>query len=355
MNTRTRALLAAAAAVATLAFAGAALAANSGSVGVSHTPQTLANAQSTTIHIALPQTDDPIAAINVYVGAGYAAKLDQAAGTNIGTVDATAFSHTAGLTLPLNGPVTTDSPGGYTSQSTACARTPASAAVWILNLSVAGQTLKLPLFVTPTAGAEQALGAYKLSVCLTPWDIPESLGGAPQGAQVLDVRFTVNNVFTTPTSGSLVKWETLFTPYNPGKGTANAAGTFEARAFVPLPIILGVKASYAKKTNTWTLSGKATEGGLAVPSLPLRVARGLSATRLVSKGTAKTTASGTFKVTGKLVPKKTTYFQVSGSVLERDYTATGCQTPLTSVAPAGCVKATLSPWSAKSVVVRVKP
>ena len=55
------------------------------------------------------------------------------------------------------------------------------------------------------------------------------------------------------------------------------------------------------------------------------------------------------------MPRKTTYFQVSGSVDERDYTATGCQSPLSSVAPAGCVKATLSPWSAKSVVVRVKP
>jgi hypothetical protein len=355
MNTRTRALLAAGAAVATLALAGAAMAANSGSIAVWHTPQTLANGQSTTIHLSLPQTDDPIAAINVYVGAGYAAKLDQPAATVIGAVDATAFSHTVGLALPLTGTVATDAPASYTAQSTACARTPTSAAVWILNLSVAGQTLKVPVFVNPTTGAEQALGAYKLSVCLTPWDIPESAGGAPQGAQVLDVKFTVNGIFTTPTSGSLVKWETLYTPYNPGKGTANAAGTFEARAFVPLPIILGARVSYAKKTHTWTLTGRATEGGLAVPSLTLHVARGLSAGKLTPRGTVKTGATGTYATRGKLVPRKTTYFQVSGSVDERDYTATGCQSPLSSVAPAGCVKATLSPWSAKSVVVRVKP
>ena len=355
MKTRTRALLAAGAAVAALALAGAATAANSGSIAVWHTPQTLANGQSTTIHLSLPQTDDPIAAINVYVGAGYAAKLDQPAATVIGSVEATAFSHTAGLALPLTGTVAADTPASYTAQSTACARTPTSTAVWILNLSVAGQTLKLPVFVNPTTGAEQALGAYKLSVCLTPWDIPESAGGAPQGAQLLDVKFTVNGIFTTPTSGSLVKWETLYTPYNPGKGTANAAGTFEARAFVPLPIILGARASYAKKTHTWTLTGRATEGGLAVPSLTLQVARGLSAGKLTSRGTVKTGATGTYTTLGKLVPRKTTYFQVSGSVAERDYTATGCQSPLSSVAPAGCVKATLSPWSAKSVVVRVKP
>ena len=54
------------------------------------------------------------------------------------------------------------------------------------------------------------------------------------------------------------------------------------------------------------------------------------------------------------MPKKTTYFQVSASVGERDYTSTGCQSPLTPFAPAGCVSATLSPWSAKSIVVKIK-
>ena len=68
----------------------------------------------------------------------------------------------------------------------------------------------------------------------------------------------------------------------------------------------------------------------------------------------KTGAGGTWKPSGKLTPKKTTYFQVSATVGERDYTSTGCQSPLTPFAPAGCVSATLSPWSAKSIVVRIK-
>ena len=65
----------------------------------------------------------------------------------------------------------------------------------------------------------------------------------------------------TPTGAGLLKWETLFTPYNPGKGTPNAAGTFEARAFVPVPISLALHATYAKATNTWKLSGSASEAG----------------------------------------------------------------------------------------------
>ena len=54
-------------------------------------------------------------------------------------------------------------------------------------------------------------------------------------------------IFTTPTGAGLLKWETLFTPYNPGKGTPNAAGTFEARALVPVPILLGLSANSETK------------------------------------------------------------------------------------------------------------
>src|SRR5712691_999941 len=284
----------AAAAIATLVFANAALAANSGSIAVWHTPMVLNGSQSTTIHVSLPQTNEPIAAINIYLPSGYGVNLGQAPSTNLGSVDAQAYSHTASLLLPLSGTVATDSPSKYTTQSTACARTPASAAVWILNLSVAGQTLMVPLYVNPTAGAEQTLGAYKLSICLPPWDIPESAGGAAQGAQLLDAKFTVNGVFTTPTGGGLLKWDALFTSYNPGKGTANPAGTFEARAFVPLPIILGLQASYKKPTKTYTLTGRASEGGLPASGFTVAIARGTTEKALKQVASVKTGTNGSF-------------------------------------------------------------
>ena len=87
MRTRFRTALVAAAALATLAFANAALAANTGSVTVWHTPQTLASSQSTTVHVNVPQTTDPIAAVNIYSGTGYTLNTSQAAGTQIGNVD----------------------------------------------------------------------------------------------------------------------------------------------------------------------------------------------------------------------------------------------------------------------------
>jgi hypothetical protein len=352
MTGRLRTLLIAVAAVATLAFANAALAANTASISVWHTAMVLAGSQSTTIHVSIPQTTDGIAAINIYVPSGYGATLGQAANSTIGNVDATALAHDGGLTLPLSGPVTTDDPAKHV---TDVCSPGTNAAVWNMNLSVAGQTLVLPIYVNPTSGAATALGAYNLKICLPPWDVPPGTPGRSfQGAQVLDAKFTINKILTTPTGAGVLKWETLFTPYNPGKGTPNLAGTFEARAFVPVPILLGLRASYVKKTNTWKLSGSAKEGGLPVSGLAIKIARGLSATKLAAKGSAKTSSSGAWSASGKLTPKKTTYFQVSATVGERDYTSTGCQSPLTPFAPGGCVTATLSPWTAKSVVVRVK-
>jgi len=346
-------VIAALTAVAALAFAGGALAANTGTLSVSHDPTVLAGSKSTTIHVSLPQADQPIAAISIYAPSGYQTTLSQAAGTTIGTVDATAFSHTAGLVLPLSGNVVTADPASFADKSAQCTGSPTSAAVWVLNLSVAGQTIQLPVYVNPTAGPEQALGAEKISVCLPPWDVPESLGGAAQGAQVLDVRFTVNGIFTTPTSGGLLEWDGLFTPYTPGTGKPNPTGTFEARGFVPLPVVLGLRPTYFSKSNTFRLSGKLTEGGLALPSLTVHISRGIKPTRLTQQSSTRSKADGTYRTAGHLHPRKTTYFRINASMPEHDFAA-GCQNPApATVAPAGCVSAKLSAWSVKSAVLKL--
>jgi hypothetical protein len=357
MRTRSRIAIVAAGAVAALAAATAAFAANTASIAVWHTPMALANSTATTIHVSVPQTTDPIAVVNIYSAAGYSVNLSQAAGATIGTVDATAFSRDNNLTLPLTGNVVTSDPTTAANRagSAQCTQLPQSQAVWIMNLSVAGQTLAIPIYVNATTGApDAALGPYRLSICLPPPDVPQGTPGrAFEGAQLLDAVLTTNGVFTTPTSGGLAKWDALFTPYNPGKGTPNVAGTFEARGFVPLPTIITVSAKWkSKKTHTFTVSGKVTEGGNPAAGLTLTVLRGTSSSSLPRIGSATTSATGSYSFTGKGAKKKTYYFQVLGSTGERDFTATGCTSP---AAPGGCVKATLSKWSGKSVIVRLKP
>jgi hypothetical protein len=360
MRTRFRAVISAAAVSATLVLANAALAANTGSVSVWHTPQTLASSQSTTIHVRVPETTDPIAAVNIYSGTGYTINMSQAANTQIGTVEAVALSRDNNLTLPLSGSVVTSDPAAAANKagSAQCTGIPQSQAVWIMNLSVAGNTLAIPVYVNDTTGApDQPLGGYRMTICLPPPDVPVGTPGrAFQGAQLLDAKLTLLNVFTTPNAGGLIKWETLFTPYNPGVGTVNRVGTFEARAFVPMPIILGIHVKYIKKTNTWKLNGRVTEGGRPVTIKLLRIYRGLSPSKLTARTTTKTQPNGLWSSAGHLQPKRTTYFQIGTAAVERDYTAQGCLNPaIPAFAPAGCASATLSPWTAKSVILKLVP
>jgi hypothetical protein len=346
-------LIAAAAILAGLILAPGAFAApNSSSISVAFDPAKLGSSSSTTIHVNVATTSDAVAQINIFAPTGVAANLSAAAGTKIGSVDATAIAHDqGGLTLPLSGDVVADNPATHTAD--ACSPG-TNQAVWNMSLSVAGQTLVIPIYVNPTTGAAAALGAYNLKICLPPWDVPVGTPGrAAFGAQLVDARLVLNSIFTSPTTAGTGVWEMITTPWTPGKGTPNPAATWESRGVVPLPVVLTITATYNAKKNTWTLSGKLTEGGQPVPNFTVRIARGPGSKSLPKQSSATTSASGTWKASGKLSPKKTTYFQARASAQERDFTQAGCQNPATAVAPAGCTSAKLPAWAVTSVVVRV--
>jgi len=105
MTKTLRTAFVAAAAVATLAFANAALAANTATFSVWHTPMVLAGSQSTTIHFNIPQTTDGIAVVNIYVPSGYGATLGQAAASTIGRTGSTQGERL--VTIPASTPTTT--------------------------------------------------------------------------------------------------------------------------------------------------------------------------------------------------------------------------------------------------------
>jgi hypothetical protein len=353
MSRTTRAALVTGVMGAMLAYGSGAFAANTGTLAVWHTPMTLGGSSSTTIHVSLPKTSDPVVRLAIYAPDGYGTTLNQPAGAKIGTVSATAYSHDTQLTLPLDGTVNTDDPAKYTAN--ACS--PGThAAVWLLNLSALGQTLQVPLYVDATTGSETLLGAYRLIICLPPPDVPQGTAGRSAfGAQLLDAQFTVNGVFKTPSTGGALRWESLFTPYNPGQGTPNLAGTFEARALVSLPVSLTLAATSTKKNGAYGLKGKLSEGGIPAAGFAVSILRGTSPTKLAKAGAATTKSDGSWSSTGRLQSKKTTYVKATAGTKERDF-AQGCQNPLpATLAPAGCASATLAAWTASSAVVRVKP
>jgi hypothetical protein len=317
-----------------LALAGNALATQKLSVKQSTT--------SLTIKVSQAQTDPQPLRISIYVPTGYTINTSAAPGAKIGSTSGTVFSRDANIPLPLSGdvvvvPPDTNAPG--------CDPVP-HIAVWNLALSVAGQSINLPVHVDQLSGAEAALGAYKLVVCLAPDDVPVGTPGrSPNGARLLDATFTVDNVFTVPAGQSI--WKTITTPW--AGGAPNAAGTVETRAFVADGTV-----TLAKKVNVAArlvkFSGKVTQAGAAVA--------GANVTLLVngkSAGfSARSNASGNFSIVLKKKGKKTTStFQARATVAERDITSIGCASPTPGI-PGGCVSATASPFTAVSAKIKIR-
>jgi hypothetical protein len=317
-----------------LALAGNALATQKLSVKQSTT--------SLTIQVSQAQTDPQPLRISIYVPTGYSINSSAAPGTKIGSTTGTVFSRDANIPLPLSGdvvavPPTTNAPG--------CDPVP-HLAVWNLALSVAGQTINLPVHVDQTTGADAALGAYKLVVCLAPDDVPLGTPGrSPNGARLLDATFTVDNIFTVPAGQSI--WKAITTPW--AGGAPNAAGTVETRAVVGNGTV-----TLAKKVNAprrlVKFTGKVTQSGTAVS--------GAKVTLLVngkSAGfSARTNGSGSYSIVLKKTGKKTTStFQARTTVAERDITTTGCASPTPGV-PGGCVNATASTFTAVSAKIRIR-
>jgi hypothetical protein len=337
MKTLSKLAVLAVAGTAALALAGNALAVQK--LEVSQTSTSL------TIKVSQTATDQQPAKITIYVPTGYSINTSAAPGTKIGTTSGDVIARDLGsITLPLAGdvivvPPTTNAPG--------CDPVP-HVAVWNLALSVAGQTINLPVHVDQTAEPEAALGPYKLVVCLGAADTPPSAPNhAPNGAQLIDATFTTNSIFTVPAGPNV--WKAITTPYAPGTGLPNIAGTVETRSIVaPGTVTIAKKVTNAKK-RVIRISGNVSQGGAGVAGEQVSLL--LNGNTSIFK--ARTSGSGNYSVTLRKKGKKsTTTFQARVTVGERDVTTTGCASP--SLPGVACVSATAGGFTAVSPKIKVK-
>ena len=254
-------LVVAAAAAGMLVFAGAAFA--------TYQPKLVVSSSNghARIGVVVGATDDPTAKTTIYVPNGYGVATP-APGTTLGTVTATAAAlDLGGSVLPLTGALVAIAPNPSTiAASQACGVSPTQ--TWDLHLSAAGQTLDIPLFVVSTIGPEAASGfVSKLVVCLPPPDVPVGTPGRSVfGAKLLSATFT-SSAIADPTAKDDYRWTSLFTPYTPTKGTANAAGTVEVQSVRHLPVALTAKFTAkrvkvrGKAAKRITIRSKATANG----------------------------------------------------------------------------------------------
>jgi hypothetical protein len=233
MRRTTRLALFAVAALSALGFASSALASFAPKLIVSSsTPQAAGSGGPVRIGVVASNADDPTARVQIYIPTGYQVATPTA-GTKLGTVTATAAAaDLGGAILPLTGELDAIPPNA--AAAALCGVTPTQ--TWDLHLTAAGQTLDVPLYVVAGSAAETAAGySTKLVVCLPPPDVPAGTPGRAQfGAKLLSATFD-SSAITQPVATGDYRWTSLWTPYNPGKGTVNAAGTVETQSIRHIP------------------------------------------------------------------------------------------------------------------------
>ena len=348
--TRTLRLVLPLAALVALALAAPALAAYAPRLVVS------SGAAGTTINFRQAPADDPTAKLQIFAASGLTANLSAAVGTTIGSVDAqAAAADLGGAILPLGGTVQVRAAAGtYLSSgaqvpiaaaATACTGTAAHGAFWVLILTAAGQTLELPLFIDaiPTGDPRAAFSVAVIQVCLSPPDVPAGTPGrATFGAKVLQAVFTVKGIFSS--GAGEFRWRTAATPYTPGAGKANAAGTAETQSLVRTPSTVSLAARKTKITKRAAVSGAVTENGQPVAGAAVQI---LVGKRVV--GAARTNASGRFAQTVRL-PAARARLQARAVVAARDLGASACTA---TFSPVPCIGATVGGFTALSRTVAV--
>lgn len=300
---------------------------------------------TTNITASASQNDDATAVATIIIPTGTTINTSAAPGSQIGTVKAQVQALAlGGALLPLDGKIIVAPPGAIPAASqTACIQTATPIVSWILVLSAAGQTINLPAYIIPTASPQTGLGPAKLQFCLAPPDIPVDKGGATFGAKFLSAALSVQGVFSPVAQGD---WIAFWTPWQPGSGQVNAAGTVAS----PTVVAPGAVTVKAKKQGAGAIvSGGATQGSVARPGTFVQIwgAKGKAALRKF--GTARSDAKGAFSISAK-----------SGDVFQARATAVPTSAPpacalLTpQLGGIPCVNATANGFAAKSGLVHKK-
>ncbi len=251
-----------------LAFAAPSFAAYAPSLIIEQSSYKVGAPSTVDVFLAIGQNDDPTAKMTIFSPPGYSANLTAAPGTKIGVVVARVKAKALGnALLTLAGDVLVANPTDPAIQAAAtqCTGTTAHTTIWVLNTSLQGQTVAIPVFV------DQKGPVVVQQVCLPSPDVPEAMGGAKFGAQLFAADFTIKNVFTNAGTKGGYEWADDFTPYTPGTGTPNPAGTLEARTYVGLPTTLTLKRATAKRG--FALIGQLAIAGVDTcrrPARPLR-------------------------------------------------------------------------------------
>jgi hypothetical protein len=298
------------------------VAASSAVAGLTPALSATTTADATVVSYSQAPGDDPVAAITFYVAAGYAALLAQPEGDVLGTATAKAVAaDLSSANLALSGQIvaagatSTITSAGATvplsAAAVACTGTATHSAFWILNLTGSGQTLQVPAFVddVPLTSPLSTLANNTIKICLPPPDVPAGTPGrATSGTKLVSMTLNITDVFSAAPLWYL--WHATVTPYTPGAGKANAAGTVEVQSVDRTPQEVTITTRAAKKAGSMLVFGKIRAGGKGIAGAEVSILAGKTAVGKATSGpggnyqaVVTAPAAATFSATTVVAPR----------------------------------------------------
>lgn len=350
MRISIRLTLVACASLVALVFANAAWSAYEPNLLVASDRQTLRSPTSLVIGVTQTRDEEATAFVDISVPERYTERLSAPPGTVIGDVAATAVLR-SGVNPPevdVTGQIVAANPADFTGPpNNQCLRAQgAHTAVWLLTVTVLGNQVRVPIFVDDDVSNDPGVSAH-IRLCLA------AAADTPSKVQLLSLIFEVRNVFTNPATRAAYLWSGTFTPYFPNTSSQNDAGTVEARAIVPLPVRVTLKAK--RKGRVVTLTGKVDLPGGEIPGI-VEIWAGPSPRRLRRVAKARVAGTGKFTVRRPRVGKRTRiqYYQARLDTQFANAESFGhCQRPPPR-APSGCVSATYAALFVRSSTIRTR-
>lgn len=300
-----------AAAATSLAFVSAALGAYAPKLTVNQTDE------ATVIKYSQTDADDPMAKVQILVPAGFSGNFVTSPGTQIGTLEGSVIAGAfGGATVPVAGTIVAGDPANQALRDTAktCTGTETHQAIWLLNVTAAGQSLPapVPLFLDALSTPPfNAFASAAIQLCLPPPPL------ASFQIKLLEASLIVgntSNIFSPPSAAGDYRWTAINTPYGTDN-KPNGAGTVETQGIESSP----VESTFATKVITKTrrvkhkrftdifytysvrITGSVSEAGHTVAGAHVDLMSG--ETKLDS---TETGSNGAFTMTRPL--KKTTSF-----------------------------------------------
>ena len=298
---------------------------------------------TTTFKLTQSLSDDALALARIFVPTGTTLTTTQAPGTVLGPATGLLkLLGLAGAEVPVEGNVVVAGPGQIPAASQqACTQGVAPLASWFLEVSVAGVTIRVPIYLMPTSGAQTALGPAFIAACFTSPYLTPAQGGLTGQPQLVNAEFSVQGVFSRVAVGAFVA---TVTPWAVGTGVPNLAATVAT----PAALAPGAVTAAARRTGVGAIvTGRVTQSGQARGGATVTIFGGPRAGSLRRLGRVNVTASGAFTFRARTG----TFFRAD-AVAAPGAAASLCAQLSAALAPIPCVNPTVNGFAAKSKVVR---